>query len=407
MGRHAIPPGGQGEPSAVMVKRGEWLARAAWVDYRGGKHRSRGLGETKAEALADLDRVIAAARAVKDRDPRALTFQGLYDRWIVDAARSPRRGDSTIGQYEATWTGTLAPVLGDRVVAEAKRVDLQELLHGGLYRRDRKGNHLVDKQGRKIPLRGRQARNVLSQMLTYAADRGLVDVNVLQGTKPADQEEHADPRILTPEEWAWLRDRAKTAATKTARSTIDLHDVLVLMYATGVRIGEAVAPTWADVHLDAEPPYIRLHQALKEPRGKQVKKTEGIGPNKSRRGYNVRLSAEAVEMLRRRRRDALAKGHAGKTALVFATGKDGKPVAQANLRTRIRALVAGTDLEGFHSHDLRATFATDMERVHGVEAAGEAVNHADDGATAMRHYIVVDTQKVVDPSAVRSAGSGA
>lgn len=403
MGRHAIPPGGQAEPTAVMLKRGEWLARAAWVDARGGKHRARGLGETKAEALDDLARNIREGRAKHDRDPKALTFQGLYDRWIVDAAKSPRRGDSTIGQYEATWRGTLAPVLGDRVVVEATRADLQEILYEGLFRRDRHGEHILDKRGKRIPLRGQQPRNVLIQMLNYAADRGIVPVNVLQGTKPADQEAKPDPRILTPEEWAWLRDRAKDAATKTARSNIDLHDVLVLMYATGVRIGEAVAPKWGDVYLDATPPHIRMHETLRETRGA----VSGIGKNKSRRAYKVALSAEAVEMLRRRRRDALARGQASKTAHVFATGKHGKPVSQPNLRTRLRALVAGTDLEGFHPHDLRATFATDMERAHGLEAAGESVNHNDDGATARRHYIVVDAQRIIDPSAVRSAGSGA
>jgi integrase len=49
------------------------------------------------------------------------------------------------------------------------------------------------------------------------------------------------------------------------RRTSDLHDVVLVLLGTGMRIGEALALRWTDIDLAAEIPYVRVHVALDEP----------------------------------------------------------------------------------------------------------------------------------------------
>ena len=43
-----------------------------------------------------------------------------------------------------------------------------------------------------------------------------------------------------------------------ARRTTDLHEVVLLLLGTGMRIGEALALEWADVDLDTDVPCVRV-----------------------------------------------------------------------------------------------------------------------------------------------------
>ena len=46
----------------------------------------------------------------------------------------------------------------------------------------------------------------------------------------------------------------------------DLHDVVLLLLGTGMRIGEALALRWTDLDLDADIPCVRVDATMVEPR---------------------------------------------------------------------------------------------------------------------------------------------
>jgi integrase len=50
------------------------------------------------------------------------------------------------------------------------------------------------------------------------------------------------------------------------RRTSDLHDVVLVLLGTGMRIGEALALRWTDVDLDADVPCVRVAATMIEPR---------------------------------------------------------------------------------------------------------------------------------------------
>jgi integrase len=296
--------------------------------------------------------------------------------------------DSTAAQYRACWTGTLRRAFAHLDVNDLTRRDAQEGLRA-LRRRDQKGDLMYDANGKTIPLFGSQPRTVLKMLLNYAADQGMRrdHVSVLAGTKTPKRKK-AEPRALTPAEWQHLIDLAAARAVKTARSTWDLHDALLLMHYTGTRIGEACATEWANVYLDEAPPNILIERTTRERR----KGVNPLGPTKGKKKPRYALHPRVEAMLRRR-----LSAWDGRTPFVFGTGKHGKPVQSGNLRTRLRAIVEGTDLDWVHPHSLRHTLATMAERQGGLAVAAELLTHSDQGAIAAKHYVEVDGTRVLDP----------
>ncbi|WP_299928881.1 hypothetical protein [uncultured Nocardioides sp.] len=181
-------------------------------------------------------------------------------RWLDFVALQVRNGQkthSTLKQYSDCWRGTLAPLLAHFDVNELTRAQVQTLLYEELFRRDRHGQYVLDEDGNLIPLVGKQARHVLGAILNFAADRGYRHdgMSPLFGTKAPPKRPRGAriERVLTEAEWAELLEMARVAARRP-RAAPHLYWMLVLMYYTGVRIGEAVGLTHAKVHLSLDPP---------------------------------------------------------------------------------------------------------------------------------------------------------
>lgn len=391
MPRPSIPPGGTGEANPVEVRRGLWSVRVRWRDTKGKAHETTANGPTRKACLTALDERVAEKRKRIEAPEVAPLLETIAEAWLDSLLPRIKEGtitDSTIAQYRACWDSTLARVFGDVDVNHLTRRQAQEGLDG-LRRRDHKGNLRLDENGKSIPLVGPQPRAVLKMILEFAADRGYQEdhLSVLAGTKNPRRVK-APTRALTENEWQQLIDLAETAATKHQRATWDLHDALLLAHYTGTRIGEVCATEWQHVHLDADPPTVGIKRTTREPR----KNVAPLGPTKGKKTPTYALHPRAVAMLRRR----LASWD-GSTPFVYGTGKQGRPVQSGNLRTRLRALVEGTDLAWVHPHSLRATLATAAERQVGLAATAELLAHSDEGAIAAKHYVVVDGERVLDP----------
>lgn len=371
------------------MRRGLWKARIRWRDTKGKYHETTEHGPARRAALDALDVKYKAERLRIDPPYTATLLDSVAEAWLVSLLpriKDDTIRDSTVAQYRACWEGTLSRAFGSIDVNELTRLDAQDGLDA-LRRRDQKGNLIHDEDGNTIPLVGTQPRTVLKMVLIYAADRGLRrdHTSVLAGTKTPKRVK-PDPRALTVEEWARLIALAEAAATRHQRATWDLHDVLVLMHYTGTRIGETCGTEWTNVHLDADPPRIGIRRTTREPR----KGVAPLGPTKGGKTPTYALHPTAVGMLRRR----LSTWNG--SPFVFATGKHGKPVQAGNLRTRLRALVDGTDLAWVHPHSLRHTLATAAERQMGVDAAADFLTHSDTAVTE-RHYVEIDGSRVLDP----------
>jgi integrase len=121
---------------------------------------------------------------------------------------------------------------------------------------------------------------LLSAALTRAVDDGLVLRNVAARARIA-RTERREMTFLTPREFAVLLERA----------TPHYRPLLVWLYGTGMRLGEATALRVSDVHLEFTPPTVTVTRAWK--RGGE------LGPPKTAAGRRtIAIPAAAVEAVR-------------------------------------------------------------------------------------------------------------
>jgi integrase len=126
-----------------------------------------------------------------------------------------------------------------------------------------------------------------------------------------------------------------------------LKDIALLIVDTGLRVGEALALQWRDVHLDAEGSRFGFVH-VREGKSREAKR-------------NVSLTPRVLGMLKAR--VELSEG----SPYVFA-GQTGKPMLTSSLDHAHRRLRASLNLpRGFVLHSLRHTFLTRLG-LAGVEA---------------------------------------
>lgn len=178
---------------------------------------------------------------------------------------------------------------------------------------------------------------VLRGIASHAVTDGVIRANPCDGRrKPKDMEK---PPV------AW--DATEARAFLSGVSTDDSAIPLILMLATGMRIGEALALHWRDVDFDART--VRVTHTLQDST-KGVKVVEATKASSSHR--TVSLPAVAVLALRRQRE--LSTG-----SLVF-TYPDGRPLGADSVRRKLTAACKRLNLRRLTPHGLRRTAVTLM-----------------------------------------------
>jgi integrase len=185
---------------------------------------------------------------------------------------------------------------------------------------------------------------VLSGILGYAARRGMLPVNPVlrleRGERP--QPERREMRILDREGIA----RLLNATAPTYRP------LLATAVFTGLRLGELLGLTWADLDLNAG--LVRVRKQL-DRTGKRV------SPKTPWAVREIELMPALVQALRVHREQRFAIGWASPEDFVFGTGH-GTPLHYRNVvRRGLDAAVNRAGLDGggrLRFHDLRHTFAS-------------------------------------------------
>jgi integrase len=187
-----------------------------------------------------IEEEAAQARARLEEQRRLLTVRDLFDHWArVELAPhvrtdGTRRGRKDGGDYiRRQFAKRIFPTLGNVAAANVTKADVL---------------HVLD----EVTAAGRlRTANVLlaalEQMFRFALTREIVDKNPLDvlTKRDAGGKETERDRVLTDDEIKALA-AALPAANMSPRSIAAVW----LILATGARIGEVTAATWADVDLD-------------------------------------------------------------------------------------------------------------------------------------------------------------
>ena len=220
----------------------------------------------------------------------------------------------------------------------------------------------------------RIARSALNQMLELAVRHGALAANAMTSVaKP--YREPREVEALTIVQVRRLRHltRPETQARLSARGpNRDLGDFIDLALGTGARIGEVLALRWQDLDLDSTTPTASICGTVVEPRGGYVDTLHRKDATNSRSVRTLILPSAAVAVLRERH---AASPYRSADDPALASGR-GTWLWPSNIRTRLRAAIDATELEGATPHTLRRTVATRIAHEVSLDAAIAQLGHS-------------------------------
>ena len=269
---------GLGEHGQVSVVR-EGSAYMAYVRYREFSGRMRRLkrsGRSKAEASRRVLRAVTVALGQDGDDQFTATslfseaaaawllmFEGLVARGV----RSP----STLDEYRHIVKRVIDPGVGALRLGEVSTPRLDRFVQLVLVERGYATAKLT--------------RSVLSGVCGWLVRRGAMAVNPVRELTPLELDRDRTARALSlveVQKWLAVLDADEVAMRH------DLPELARFMLATGLRLGEALGVTWADVDLAAGT--LKVQRTIIRAQGKGLVAGEVAG---------VRAGAAASAVVRR------------------------------------------------------------------------------------------------------------
>lgn len=317
-----------GSGSVYRTADGRWRGAVVTIDPATGRRSRRTVsGPTAADTRRKLDDLRAVG--VPSTTMRTADWMAA---WLPTTAQriapSTYRGYAAVGRAIAARIGDIP--LGSLSPADVERMT-GAMLGDGLTART-----------------AGMARKVLRLALRQAIRDGLVSRNVAAEARP--------PRV------APFAARPLTAAEArrliAATADDDLGPLWTLLIATGLRQGEALGLSWANVDTTSGTLTVRRSLA----RGWDGRPALGQPKSdRSRRTIDLPTAArEAIERQRIRRDVARAAAGAAwqdRDGLVF-TDAVGRPLIGRNVTPALRVALARAELPAIRCHDLRHTYAT-------------------------------------------------
>jgi len=262
----------------------------------------------------------------------------------------------------------VVPALGNLRIREATVGRLDKVLRG---------------IAKDHPVAAKLAKVVLGQMFAFAVRRGALTTNPVRDTgrlrAPQRKVVALDTEQLDAVRSAIRTWQRPTPGKSGPRPTGDLADIVDLMLATGVRIGEVLALRWADVDLAPNQPTVTVCGTIVYVKGKGFFRQDWT---KSNAGYRtVILPGFAVGMLLARKLTV-----ADNTIDAIFPSRRNTWLSPHNVRRQWRQARADTGLEWVTPHTFRKTVATLIDKEATTKNAAGQLGHATEHVTK-KHYV--------------------
>jgi len=373
---------GNGEGSVYQRRDGRWCAAIVADDPATGRRKRTVLyGKTRREAIDKLKAATERADAGKPVRDAKTTVAAWLEHWRGSTLKASPRKESTKALYAYVCERHLeAGPFGGLTLDRLRPSDIEALL---LALRDR---------GLSASS-ARSAYTVLRSALDGAVRDGLLRHNpAAVVARPAMPRKEA--RHLSPDQVAALLNAAKTSR---------YHPAFVLLAATGLRRGEALALTWADVDLDTG--VLRVRGTLARVGG-QLTVTP---PKTAKSRRTLRLAPAIVAALRAHRRVQAAERIKAAniwhdSGFVFTT-EWGQPISPDNLLRALKTAASRAGLpQWVHVHTLRHSAATMLlEAGKGLKTVSEMLGHSSVSVTGDVYQHVSDGEAQAAADALAAA----
>ncbi len=373
---------------------GQWYLRGRLVKRSLGRVREPGSREglTRTQAEARLRELMLEANSAPPPVTERMTVAEVGDRRIKQLARSGRKPDTTLANYESEIRIHFTPHFGKKPVDEITADDVEDFIDGCLDAEDRLDRGLAD-------LSVKTVRNLyvhLNGIFEFAISKGWCQTNPCRAVdKPASPEDDdTEIRFLDQSELDALLDAATTPVCRHTPATLaraaqartlrdieklewqevgerlgcsaataiylyratpeavledDLARVDRALYLTaamtGLRQGELLGLRWRDVDWAAQ----KIRVVRPYVRGKF-------------RTPKSRTSSRAVPMADRVGRELellfQSSAYQAEDALVFGHPHTGHPLERSQVSKRFKRALKRAGVRDVRFHDLRHTFGT-------------------------------------------------
>lgn len=309
---------------------GRWEGR-----YTGSDGRQHSVYAPDPKAVGEALR--AATHAVDSGtwlEPSTMSMDQWLDAWLRDY--QGHTTGRTVDTYRAVIKKHMRPAFGKVKVASFSPVHVRRMVSD------------MTKAG-KSPATIKHARGILSACMNCAVETGLRKDNPVERVKA--------PRPV-PQHFAVV-DREQLPAFVAAARTTPVGNELVFLLLTGLRVGELRGLRWADLDLDAAT--MRVERQLRQVNASDRR----FGSPKDGETRTVRLTPQAVALLRQQRRDQAADRLAagadwredGITRDLVFRAPDGWNLSQDVILRAVHRIRDGLGLPTLRPHDLRHSYA--------------------------------------------------
>jgi integrase len=204
-------------------------------------------------------------------------------------------------------------------------------------------------------------RDTLSQALTHAVTMKLLPATPMIGVVMPKQKRRVDDEKVRA-----IPIDARTEILAAMETDSAMKPILTTLMFTGIRTGEALALTWANVDFDART--LRIDRAVTvEPtfdeKGKRLDRKTIVAVPKTRASYRTIAMPEALVRVLQTWRETLTERNeqlTAPTAPVFCSLRTGTGYTYGGFRANFRRFLerAGLSESGITPHMFRHTFAT-------------------------------------------------
>lgn len=386
MARPRLELGTWGKITRTESAPGKWRARARFRGFDGKTRLVEAWEASGNKAQRKLEAELRARAQVMGGDlDRETRLHELGRLWLAEAKAS-NLTRQTLNEYENMLTKYIDPALGQYAIREASVGTLDRFLKS---------------IGKDKPATAKQVKVVLGHMFGLAVRMDVIATNPIKDTvlpvKPTPE-----PRPLNRDEvlalregiYEWMTEKG----TRGPKRAPDLLDIVDMLLATGMRVGELCALRWDDVDLGAESPSLVITGTVVWNKGEGL--TRQPHRKGSKRYLRVFLPEFAVAILMRKQVEAMPSQW--NTVFPSSTGTLRNP---HNLRRQIRDARAAAGFGWVTPHTFRKTVLTEIERVRGIEEAAAQAGHKGTEVT-QRHYVrgrdeAPDNTEVLNPMGAR------